>query len=107
MISLEVMADGKGSEAKIEDRGEHLKPKDLHHGIEDDLGDEDLFNFLDFPEEVANAIAEVTVKFWFYDFLKVGITEGVEFLALYEIPFADSEWNRLVSKADLLPFTKF
>jgi len=53
------MADGKGSEAKIEDGGEHLKPKDLRHGIEEDLGDEDLFDFLDFPEEVANAIAEV------------------------------------------------
>ena len=63
----QVMADGKGSEAKIEDGGEHLKPKDLRHGIEEDLGDEDLFDFLDFPEEVANAIAEVTFMLWFCD----------------------------------------
>ncbi len=31
----------------------------LHANFEDDLGDEDLCNFLDFPEEVEEAIAEV------------------------------------------------
>ena len=34
----------------IKDGGEHLKPKDLHRAIEEDLGDEDLFDFLVFTE---------------------------------------------------------
>ena len=31
----------------------------LHSDFEDDISDEDLLNFLDFPEEVEEAISEV------------------------------------------------
>ena len=53
------MADEKGSEAASESLIENSKGTVLKHDIEDFLGDEDLFNFVEFPEEVESAIAEV------------------------------------------------
>ena len=53
------MADGSEPEAVSSTRKENTKIRVLQHDLEDDLGDEDLFSFLDFPEEVESAIAEV------------------------------------------------
>ena len=59
IISSNVMADGKSTEAASETGTGSSTSRVLQHDLEDDLGDEDLVAFLDFPEEVESAIAEV------------------------------------------------
>eukprot|EP00112_Aurelia_sp_Birch-Aquarium-sp1_P023247 Seg685.3 transcript_id=Seg685.3/GoldUCD/mRNA.D3Y31 product="Vacuolar protein sorting-associated protein 53-like" protein_id=Seg685.3/GoldUCD/D3Y31 len=52
------MADGEGTEAAAKSKvigSSRVFP----HDFDEDLGDEDLFSFFDFPEEVEGAIAEV------------------------------------------------
>lgn len=53
------MADEKGSEVASESLIDASKGRILKHDIEEFIGDEDLFNFVEFPEEVESAIAEV------------------------------------------------
>ena len=53
------MAENQGAEAVTENVKKDGKSKVFQHDTGDDIGDDDLFNFLDFPEDVESAIAEV------------------------------------------------
>ncbi|XP_065054602.1 vacuolar protein sorting-associated protein 53 homolog [Rhopilema esculentum] len=53
------MAEHQGAEAVTENVKKDGKNKVFQHDTGEDIGDDDLFNFLDFPEDVESAIAEV------------------------------------------------
>lgn len=69
------MADGEGTEAAAKSKvigSSRVFP----HDFDEDLGDEDLFSFFDFPEEVEGAIAEVYIGRKKNNFILIDMMKG-------------------------------